>query len=64
MLCYQANWLMGYAFSSFEITFVPQMRVKGQFIANFLMAHACLDNKELLDGLPDDEVMLVERKSW
>ena len=48
----------------FDTKFIPQEVVKGQAIADFLAAHPCLDNEELHDDLPDDEVMLVETKSW
>ena len=47
----------------FDIKFMPQKAVKGQAIADFLAAHPCLDNEELPDDLPDDEVMLVEIKT-
>jgi len=56
-----AKWAM--LLAPFDIKFVPQKAVKGQVIADFLAAHPCLDNNELLDDLPDDCVMLVETKS-
>jgi len=48
----------------FDVKFVPQKVVKGQAIVDFLMAHPCPNNKELPYDLPDDEVVLVEIKSW
>jgi len=48
----------------FDIKFMPQKAVKGQAIANFLATHPCPDNEELVDDLPDDEVMLAEIKTW
>jgi len=48
----------------FDIKFMPQKAVKGQAIVDFRVAHPCPDNKELPDDLPDDEVMLVEIKTW
>jgi len=41
-----------------------QKVLKGQAIADFLAAHPYLDNEELPDDLPDDEVMLAEIKAW
>jgi len=48
----------------FDIKFVPQKAVKGQLIANFLVAYPCPDNEELLNDLLDEGVMLVEIKLW
>jgi len=50
--------------ASFDIKFIPQKTVKGQALADFLAAHLCLDNEELPDDLPDNEVMLVEIKTY
>ena len=56
-----AKWAM--LLAPFDIKFMPQKAVKGQAIADFLAAHPCLDNEELPDDLPDDEVMLAEIKT-
>jgi len=53
-----AKWAM--LLAPFDIKFVPQKAVKGQVIADFLVAHPCPDK----DEVPDDGVMLVETKSW
>ena len=57
-----AKWDMLLAL--FDIKFVPQKAVKGQVIADFLAAYPCPDNEELPNNMPDEEVMLVETKSW
>jgi len=56
-----AKWAI--LLAAFDIKFMPRKAVKGQAIADFLAAHPCLDNEELPDDLPDDEVMLVEIKT-
>ncbi|XP_062099706.1 uncharacterized protein LOC133805538 [Humulus lupulus] len=50
--------------SEFEINFVPQKAIKGQALADFLVAHPIPDNMELREDLPDEEVFTVETSSW
>ena len=42
--------------------FLAPFIVKGQALADFTKAYPCLDNQELSDYLPNDEVRLVETK--
>jgi len=55
---------MGYALAPFDVKFIPQKAVKGQAIADFLVAHPYTNNEELPNGLPDDKVMLAEIQTW
>ncbi|XP_062075631.1 uncharacterized protein LOC133779727 [Humulus lupulus] len=48
-----AKWSM--ILSEFEINFVPQKAIKGQALADFLVAYPIPDNMELHEDLPDEE---------
>ncbi|KAM6562749.1 hypothetical protein CsatB_022747 [Cannabis sativa] len=50
--------------SEFEINFVPQRAIKGQALADFLVAHPIPDDMELREDLPDKEVFTVDTSSW
>ena len=50
--------------SEFEVKFVPQKAVKGQVLVDFLAAHPVLDNGELSEDFPDEEVFNIEASSW
>ncbi|XP_062093762.1 uncharacterized protein LOC133799779 [Humulus lupulus] len=51
--------------SEFEINFVPQKKaIKGQALVDFLAAHPILDNMEMYEDLPDEEVSTIETSSW
>ena len=50
--------------SEFKVKFVPQKAVKGQVLADFLAAHPVLDNGELSEDFPDEEVFNIEASSW
>jgi len=56
-----AKWVI--LLAPFDIKFMPQKTIRGQAIADFLVAYMCLDNEELLDDV-QDEVMLTETRSW
>ena len=57
-----ARWCM--ILSEFKVKFVPQKEVKGQVLADFLAAHPVLDNGELSEDFPDEEVFNIETSSW
>ena len=47
-----AKW--GILMSRYHMTFVPQMAVKGQVIADFLMAHPIPETSKLYEDIPDE----------
>jgi ribonuclease HI len=47
----------------FDITYVPQKAIKGQALANFLVAHPIPDNSPLVVDLPDEDVFTVSVES-
>jgi ribonuclease HI len=47
----------------FDITYVPQKAIKGQALADFLVAHPILDNSPLVVDLPDEDVFTVSVES-
>ena len=51
-------------FGPFQYRIQASKAAKGQVIAHSLAAHPCLDNEELLDDLPGDEIMSVKTKLW
>jgi len=53
-----AKWDM--LLAPFDIKFIPQKAVKGQDITDLLGVNSCLNNEDLADDLPDDEVILTE----
>ncbi|XP_062099929.1 uncharacterized protein LOC133805791 [Humulus lupulus] len=57
-----AKWSM--ILSEFEINFVLQKAIKGQVLADFLAAHPILNNMELREDLPEEEVFTTETSSW
>ncbi|CAL8168000.1 unnamed protein product [Prunus armeniaca] len=57
-----ANWSV--LFFEFEIKFVPQKAIKGQALANFLVARPTPDNMELPAHLPEEEVFTTEALTW
>jgi hypothetical protein len=44
----------------FDITFVPHKAVKGQALAEFLVAHPVPDDSPLITNLPDEEVFFTK----
>lgn len=51
--------------SEFEVKFVPQKAVKGQVLADFLVAHPVPDDGELSKNFPEEEeVFNIETSSW
>jgi ribonuclease HI len=47
----------------FDITYAPQKAIKGQALADFLVAHPILDNSPLVVDLPDEDVFTVSVES-
>jgi ribonuclease HI len=47
----------------FDITYVPQKAIKGQALADFLVAHPIPDNSPLVVDLPDEDVFTVSVES-
>jgi hypothetical protein len=47
----------------FDITYVPQKAIKGQALADFLVAHPIADNSPLVVDLPDEDVFTVSVES-
>ncbi|XP_058221003.1 uncharacterized protein LOC131331154 [Rhododendron vialii] len=58
-----AKWAV--ILQKFAIEYVSQKAVKGQALADFLVAHPIPDDSPLATDLPDEEVMQVEvQKAW
>ncbi|CAL2271045.1 unnamed protein product [Prunus armeniaca] len=57
-----AKWSV--LFFEFEIKFVPQKAIKGQALANFLVARPTPNNMELPAHLPKEEVFTTKALTW
>ena len=53
-----AKWAL--LLQEFEIIYVQQEAMKGQALVDFLADHPILDDWEMSDDLPNEEVMVVE----
>jgi len=47
-----AKWAI--LLSQYDMLFIPQKAVKGQALAEFLVAHAVLKNSNLHEDIPDE----------
>jgi hypothetical protein len=47
----------------FDITYVPQKAIKGQALADFLVAHPIPDISPLVVDLPDEEAFVIDVES-
>lgn len=58
-----AKWVV--LLQQYEIEYVPQKKIKGQTLVDFLAAHPVLENLPLATDFPDKEIMLVApQKGW
>ncbi|XP_058068433.1 uncharacterized protein LOC131217513 [Magnolia sinica] len=53
-----AKWML--LLSEYMITYEPVKSVKGQAVADFLVAHPVPDNEMISDDFPDEQVMMTE----